>query len=79
MFKLDNKLTRKLVCSNSKKRKLCDKIKNAIIFLYKSDKGTFKYHMTLREGVCSNRQSTVIWVDKVWPNRHITFTLARKA
>jgi len=24
-------------------------------------KGTFKYHMTLREGVCSNRQSTVIW------------------
>jgi len=23
--------------------------------------GTFKYHMMLREGVCSNRQSTVIW------------------
>jgi len=21
----------------------------------------FKYHMTLREGVCSNRQNTVIW------------------
>jgi len=24
-------------------------------------KETFKYHMTLREGFFSNRQSTVIW------------------
>jgi len=29
-----------------------------IVVLYKR---TLKYHTTLREGVCSNRQSTVIW------------------
>jgi len=23
--------------------------------------GTFKYHMTPGEGICSNRQSTIIW------------------
>jgi len=40
---------------------------------------TFKYHKTLREGVCSNRQSTVKWGEGVWPNRHITFIVARKA
>jgi len=34
--------------------------------------------MTLRrEGVCSNRQSA-IW-ERGWPNRHITFIMAKKA
>jgi len=32
--------------------------------------------MTLREGVCSNRQSTIIWGEG-WPNHHITFKLAK--
>jgi len=42
--------------------------------------GPFKYHMTLREGVSSNRQSTVIWGEEVWPNRHsITFIVAKKS
>jgi len=40
--------------------------------------GTFKYHMTLREEVCSNRQSAVIWGEGVWSNRHITFIVAKK-
>jgi len=31
--------------------------------------------MTLREGVCSNRQSTVIGG---WQNRYITFVVAKK-
>jgi len=35
--------------------------------------------MTLREGVCSNRQSTVILGGGGWPNRHITFVVAKKA
>jgi len=35
--------------------------------------------MTLREGVCSNRHSTVIWEEEgAWPNRHITFIVAKK-
>jgi len=34
--------------------------------------------MTFREGVCSNRQSTVIWGEGVWPNRHVTFIVAKK-
>jgi len=42
-------------------------------------RGTFKYHMTLREGVCSNRQSIVIWEEGIWPNRHITFTVVKKS
>jgi len=42
-------------------------------------KGTFKYHMTLREGVYSNRQSTVIRGEDGWPNRHKTFIVAKKA
>jgi len=29
--------------------------------------------MTLREWICSNRQSIVIWWKRVWPNCHITF------
>jgi len=41
-------------------------------------KETFIYHMTLREGLCSNHQSTVIWVEEVWPNHHITFIVAKK-
>jgi len=43
--------------------------------------GTFKYHMTLREGGRGlfNRQSTVIWGKGVWPNHHITFIVARKS
>jgi len=42
------------------------------------NKETFKYHMTLRgKGVCSNRQSAVIW-GRSWPNRHITFVVAEK-
>jgi len=32
--------------------------------------------MTLREGVCPNRQSTVIWGD--WPNSYITFIVVKK-
>jgi len=41
-------------------------------------KGTFKYHITLSEGVCSNRQSTDIWGERVWPNRHISLIVAKK-
>jgi len=41
-------------------------------------KGTFKYHMMFRKGeVCSNSQSTVIWGEGAWPNRHITFIVAK--
>jgi len=43
--------------------------------------GTFKYLKMLREGgkgVCSNRQSTVIWGEESWPSRHITFVVAKK-
>jgi len=57
-----------------------DRLKNKI-FLFCSvhrNIGKFKYHMTLREGVCSNRQSTVIWTEGVRPNRHITFVVAKK-
>jgi len=35
--------------------------------------------MTLREGVCSNRPSAVIWGEGIWPNHHITFLVAEKA
>jgi len=31
------------------------------------------------EGVCLNCQSTVIWGEGAWPNRHITFIVAKKA
>jgi len=41
-------------------------------------KGTFKYHMTLREEACSNRQNTS-YGGGDWPNRHITFIVAKKA
>jgi len=42
------------------------------------DKGTFKYHMILREGV---RQTVTVplYGDGVWPNCHITFIVAKKA
>jgi len=42
------------------------------------DLRTFKY-MMLREGVCSNRQNTVIRGEEVWQNRHITFIVAKKS
>jgi len=35
----------------------------------------FKYHMMLREGVCSNSQSTG---EGFWPNCHITFIVFKK-
>jgi len=34
--------------------------------------------MILREEVCSNRQSTIIWKRGVWPNHHVTFIVATK-
>jgi len=39
------------------------------------ERGTFKYHMTLREGFAQ----TVIWGEGVRLNRHITFILAKNA
>jgi len=34
--------------------------------------------MTFREGVCLNRQSTVIWRKGVWPNCHIITVIVTK-
>jgi len=34
--------------------------------------------MTLRKGICSNHQSTRHMGEGVWPNRHITFIVAKK-
>jgi len=44
------------------------KLQHTIISIsWKCNKWTFnfKYHLSLREGVCSNRQSTVIWAGGV--------------
>jgi len=35
--------------------------------------------MTLREGVCSNRQSIVICGEGGWPNVNINFVVAKKS
>jgi len=35
--------------------------------------------MTPKERVCSICQSTVVWGEGGWPNRHITFIVAKKA
>jgi len=62
------------------KRHTYKKIVPVLILKSVDSKGTFGYHMTLRERVCSNRQSyTVTWGAEVWPNRHITFIMAEKA
>jgi len=44
-----------------------------------TDKGTFKYHMALREGVCSNHQCTVMWERGFGQIVSTTFIVAKKA
>jgi len=41
-------------------------------------KETFKYHMTLREEVCSKPSEYRHMGRRVWPNRHIAFIEAKK-
>jgi len=43
-------------------------------------RGTFKYHMTLRKGICSNLPFAVIMERGrgVWPNRHILLLWLKK-
>jgi len=53
--------------------------KKPLLFWSRKGNVQISYDASEERGVCSNRQSTVIWGRGIWSNRHITFIMAEKA